>query len=214
MGILEILMAIFDPFFNPNVGPGHNTYVLPYREPRYGSFKPPKYWDCQCLVCHARIDNSSGDCWYCKYGPNCDNLRYYNEWGTTHADGNGHRDGKPIKPDCQCNYCKRQRGEITQTQRKRRSSDGAPYTPADPNTEAMRNRIEDAFRLSDFGNYHQNIEVQWDRGQWFIHCFPCGAMWSVEACVEPAAIDGFYFEIMCEGNHYCNNRNRDHQSGY
>ena len=41
------------------------TYRLPYPEPDYSNFVPPRNWRYQCLCCHARVEGVQDCCWNC-----------------------------------------------------------------------------------------------------------------------------------------------------
>jgi hypothetical protein len=50
---------------NMGLGQSPPDYRLPYSEPSYTGFVPPRSWGFQCLTCFARVETASGQCWNC-----------------------------------------------------------------------------------------------------------------------------------------------------
>ena len=46
-------------------GPRNPDYKLPYQEPAYTGFRPPRSWAFQCMTCYARVQHETGQCWNC-----------------------------------------------------------------------------------------------------------------------------------------------------
>lgn len=69
------------------------------------------------------------------------------------------------------------------------------------NTPEMEKRVLEAFLVTDEGVEHDEDEVQADfeHGQWWITVKPTGAQWSVVDAEGPGSVDGFGFERVTEG---------------
>ncbi len=142
----------------------------------------------------------------CSYGADGKSTAYYDKYG--------HEPGERISPNCECRQCRAKRPAQQWPQHPIRAQRNQPLRAktaraAHPNRKSTHDRIEQTFHFAAYGDEHDDIEVQCSRGHWFIRCLACGAMWSAEPCNEPAATDGWYFEIMDEGDGYCCHCDRD-----
>lgn len=69
-------------------------------------------------------------------------------------------------------------------------------------TPAMQRKVTAAFRSWD-GGRHQNLQTNFEHGQWFVTCLTCSRQWSVNDAEGGDSVDGFSFEEVSEGDGYC-----------
>lgn len=67
----------------------------------------------------------------------------------------------------------------------------------------MAARILDAFNASEHTEKHGGCAVNYEHGQHWISCCPCGALWSVVDAEGRGSIDGFDFEEIEDGDGSC-----------
>lgn len=67
----------------------------------------------------------------------------------------------------------------------------------------MTRRIRAAFMVSPHAADHEHIECNYEHGQHWIACLPCGALWSVVDSEGGPTIDGFDFEEIEDGDGSC-----------
>lgn len=70
------------------------------------------------------------------------------------------------------------------------------------NTPEMEERVLEAFLVSDACGEHtrEEVQVDFEHGQWWITVKPTGAQWSVNDAEGHGSIDGFSFEQVTEGD--------------
>lgn len=58
---------------------------------------------------------------------------------------------------------------------------------------------------SCFGDLHEGetLSADFEHGQWWITCVPCGAQWSVNDASGPGSFAGFDFERVTHGDGSC-----------
>lgn len=71
-------------------------------------------------------------------------------------------------------------------------------------TPEIEQRLLIAFLDSDEkGIHHGEFQANFEHGQWFVTCTACGAQWSVVDAEGGSSVDGFDFELITDGDEYC-----------
>jgi hypothetical protein len=47
------------------------------------------------------------------------------------------------------------------------------------------------------------LQVDFEHGQWWVTCLPCGAQWSASDATGAGTVGGFDFEEVCAGDGFC-----------
>jgi hypothetical protein len=70
------------------------------------------------------------------------------------------------------------------------------------NTPEMQQRVESAAENA-LSLAHENLSAVFEHGQWWIVCRDCDRQWSVVDASGGDSVDGFGFEVVKEGDDYC-----------
>jgi hypothetical protein len=79
------------------------------------------------------------------------------------------------------------------------------------NTERMGDEVLDAFRGEEGGIHDEHVQSVFEHGQWYINCTACGAQWAVNDAEGGAAVCGFDFEQISDGDESCMDAARDEE---
>jgi hypothetical protein len=78
------------------------------------------------------------------------------------------------------------------------------------NTPEMGSRVRVAAKAHDALESHgftaaddAAFQVDFEHGQWWVTCLPCGAQWSVNDAEGSGTVDGFDFEEVSAGDGFC-----------